>query len=58
MRPIDYHKASEKLLQDASPIRRQLLGEISDNKFKYYVPEESMVPLKELYLGDSGKSVY
>lgn len=49
MRPIDYHKASERLLKDASPIRRQLLGEISDNKFKYYVPEESMVPLKSLY---------
>ncbi len=52
MRPIDYHEASEKLLEGADPIRRQLLGRISDNKFKYYVPEESMVPLKSMYLGE------
>ncbi|OUS70411.1 phytanoyl-CoA dioxygenase [Paenibacillus sp. MY03] len=50
MRPIDYHVASEELLKDADPIRRQLLGHISDNKFKYYVPEESMVPLKSFML--------
>ncbi|WP_199614096.1 phytanoyl-CoA dioxygenase family protein [Paenibacillus alkalitolerans] len=50
MRPIDYHQASERLLKDADPIRRQLLGAISDNKFKYYVPEESMVLLKALYV--------
>lgn len=50
MRPIDYHQADESLLKDASPIRRQLLGQISDNKFKYYVPEDTMVPLKSLLL--------
>ncbi|MFS0724877.1 phytanoyl-CoA dioxygenase family protein [Paenibacillus sp. 1P07SE] len=50
MRPIDYHSATAEQLQDASPIRRQLLGQISDNKFKYYVPEEDMVPLKSLLL--------
>ncbi|MDG0793456.1 phytanoyl-CoA dioxygenase family protein [Cohnella ginsengisoli] len=49
MRPIDYHQASEKLLEGAGPVRRQLLGSISDDKFKYYVPQESMVPLKALY---------
>jgi ectoine hydroxylase-related dioxygenase (phytanoyl-CoA dioxygenase family) len=59
MRPIDYHQAAESLLTDASPIRKQLLGQISDNKFKYYVPEESMVPLKAMYLSpDDEKSVY
>ncbi len=52
MRPIDYHRASPALLEGADPIRRQLLGEISDNCFKYYVPEERMVPLKSLWLGD------
>jgi len=51
MRPIDYHRASPQLLQDADPIRRQLLGDISDNCFKYYVPEESMVPLNQYWLG-------
>lgn len=58
MRPIDYHQASERLLADAEPIRRQLLGAISDNKFKYYVPEESMVPLKSMYLGEAGQGGY
>ena len=58
MRPIDYHRASDALLQGASPIRRQLLGDISSNCFKYYVPEESMVPLKAMWLGGSGASVY
>ncbi|MBW7459290.1 phytanoyl-CoA dioxygenase family protein, partial [Paenibacillus sepulcri] len=59
MRPIDYKTASERLLKDASPIRRQLLGEISDNPFKYYVPDDSMVPLKQLVLGsDVENSVY
>ncbi|XEC94353.1 phytanoyl-CoA dioxygenase family protein [Paenibacillus tarimensis] len=50
MRPIDYHIASERLLKDADPVRRQLLGAISDNKFKYYVPEDAMLPLKSMYL--------
>lgn len=58
VRPIDYHKASETLLQDASPIRKQLLGDISSNFFKYYVPDASMVPLKEMYYGQMAKSGY
>ncbi|GAA4861910.1 hypothetical protein GCM10023310_46630 [Paenibacillus vulneris] len=58
MRPIDYRTASEKLLKDASPIRKQLLGVIDDNPFKYYVPDESMIPLKQQFRGDSGKSEY
>ncbi|TDF99644.1 phytanoyl-CoA dioxygenase family protein [Paenibacillus piri] len=58
MRPIDYRIASEKLLRDATPIRKQLLGVIDDNPFKYYVPQESMVPLKELYLGAAGNGGY
>lgn len=55
MRPIDYHMASESLLKDADPIRCQLLGQISDNKFKYYVPEDSMVPLKSMLVSESSK---
>ncbi|CAG7645118.1 phytanoyl-CoA dioxygenase family protein [Paenibacillus allorhizosphaerae] len=51
MRPIDYHSASPKLLEGADPIRRQLLGDISTNCFKYYVPEPAMVPLKKLWHG-------
>ncbi|MBD2844101.1 phytanoyl-CoA dioxygenase family protein [Paenibacillus sp. IB182496] len=60
MRPIDYHQASERLLAGASPIRRQLLGRISDNPFHYYVPGQSMLPLKELAAGSeqATKSVY
>ncbi|WNR47055.1 phytanoyl-CoA dioxygenase family protein [Paenibacillus roseipurpureus] len=50
MRPIDYHQASPALLEGADPIRRQLLGDISTNRFKYYVPDESMVPLKAMKL--------
>ncbi|OMF38089.1 phytanoyl-CoA dioxygenase [Paenibacillus sp. FSL H8-0548] len=55
MRPIDYHSASERLLKDADPIRRQLLGDISDNKFKYYVPEDAMVPLKSMLLSETDR---
>lgn len=51
IRPIDYHKVSPALLEGASPVRRQLLGDISDNCFKYYVPEDRMVPLKSFWLG-------
>ncbi|MFC3772060.1 phytanoyl-CoA dioxygenase family protein [Paenibacillus sp. GCM10012303] len=51
IRPIDYHQASPALLGGADPIRRQLLGAISDNCFKYYVPEAAMVPLKQYWLG-------
>ncbi|MDR6551768.1 phytanoyl-CoA dioxygenase family protein [Paenibacillus qinlingensis] len=59
MRPIDYHKASDELLEGANPIQRQLLGDISSNYFKYYVPEPSMVPVKQLLLAeDNDKSVY
>lgn len=58
MRPIDYRTASERLLENASPYRKQLLGVIDENPFKYYVPSESMVPLKELYNQDAVKSVY
>ncbi|KRF04144.1 phytanoyl-CoA dioxygenase [Paenibacillus sp. Soil766] len=58
MRPIDYRNASDRLLENASPGRKQLLGVIDKDPFKYYVPQESMVPLKELYVQDAGKSVY
>ncbi|NGP44598.1 phytanoyl-CoA dioxygenase family protein [Bacillaceae bacterium SIJ1] len=58
MRPIDYHQASERLLKDANPNQKQLLGDISTNKFHYYVPQESMVPLKAFYYKDAVKSVY
>ncbi|MDR6881849.1 phytanoyl-CoA dioxygenase family protein [Bacillus sp. 3255] len=58
MRPIDYRTASDRLLATASPYRKQLLGVIDDNPFKYYVPQESMVPLKEFYIHDAGQSVY
>lgn len=49
MKPIDYHQATDRLLRDASPNRRQLLGQIDQNPFKYYVPQESMLPLKQYY---------
>jgi ectoine hydroxylase-related dioxygenase (phytanoyl-CoA dioxygenase family) len=48
MRPIDYHRASDLLLEGASPIRRQLLGQVSDNCFHYYVPAKGMLPVAEL----------
>lgn len=57
MRPIDYKTPSERLLKDANPIRKQLLGFISDNPFNYYVPDDSMVPLKQLSQGTSADSV-
>ncbi|MEC0229894.1 phytanoyl-CoA dioxygenase family protein [Paenibacillus alba] len=53
MRPIDYRSASERLLGNASPYRKQLLGVIDEDPFKFYVPQESMVPLKELHLQSS-----
>ncbi|OAS17408.1 phytanoyl-CoA dioxygenase family protein [Paenibacillus oryzisoli] len=58
MRPIDYRNASDRLLENASPERKQLLGVIDKDPFKYYVPQEAMVPLKALYVQDAGKSVY
>lgn len=59
IRPIDYHRASPALLEGADPIRRQLLGDISDNCFKYYVPEAPMVPLKQFWLGGTaGQTAY
>jgi ectoine hydroxylase-related dioxygenase (phytanoyl-CoA dioxygenase family) len=48
MRPIDYRTPSARLLEHASPFRKQLLGVIDENPFKLYVPDSSMVPLKEL----------
>ncbi|GGD66083.1 phytanoyl-CoA dioxygenase family protein [Paenibacillus nasutitermitis] len=60
MRPIDYKAASERLLKESGPIRRQLLGEISENPFHYYVPGDDMVPLKTLATGGTAAetSVY
>ncbi|MGG1517882.1 phytanoyl-CoA dioxygenase family protein [Paenibacillus oryzisoli] len=58
MRPIDYHQASERLLASATPYRKQLLGSIDSNPFKYYVPNAEMVPLKELAQPEGGTSVY
>jgi ectoine hydroxylase-related dioxygenase (phytanoyl-CoA dioxygenase family) len=59
MRPIDYRTVSDRLLEHASPIRKQLLGVIDENPFKYYVPQESMVPLKQLVQDENnGSSVY
>lgn len=60
MRPIDYTAASPRLLENASPVRRQLLGVISDNPFNYYVPQDAMIPLKRLAEQDAGdmESVY
>ncbi|NIK72002.1 ectoine hydroxylase-related dioxygenase (phytanoyl-CoA dioxygenase family) [Paenibacillus sp. BK720] len=48
MRPIDYHTASPRLLEKATPYQKQLLGVIDSNPFKYYVPDISMLPLSEL----------
>lgn len=48
MRPIDYHAGSPRLLEQATPIQKQLLGVIDSNPFKYYVPDASMLPLREL----------
>lgn len=48
MRPIDYHVPSDKLLKNATPIQKQLLGQIDENPFKFYVPENHMVPLKAM----------
>jgi ectoine hydroxylase-related dioxygenase (phytanoyl-CoA dioxygenase family) len=58
MRPIDYRTATAEQLKNASPIRKQLLGVIDENPFKNYVPSESMVPLKQLYMGDAGRGGY
>ncbi|WP_248930956.1 phytanoyl-CoA dioxygenase family protein [Paenibacillus hamazuiensis] len=58
MRPIDYRTASQRLLLDATPIRRQLLGVIDENPFKYYVPGDALLPLKSLYFGGGEHSVY
>lgn len=58
MRPLDYRTPSAQLLVDAPPIRRQLLGVVDDDPFRNYVPLQTQLPLKSMWLGDSGESVY
>lgn len=53
MRPIDYKIPSERLLNNSNPVRKQLLGIISENPFNYYVPDDSMVPLKQMSQSNS-----
>jgi ectoine hydroxylase-related dioxygenase (phytanoyl-CoA dioxygenase family) len=55
MRPLDYHRASDHMLENADPIRRQLLGQISENPFMYYVSRDIKpeLPLKSFLLEDS-----
>ncbi|GGD77744.1 phytanoyl-CoA dioxygenase family protein [Paenibacillus nasutitermitis] len=59
MRPIDYTIPSEGLLNNSNPVRKQLLGIISENPFNYYVPDDSMVPLKQMLQsnGENSKSI-
>jgi ectoine hydroxylase-related dioxygenase (phytanoyl-CoA dioxygenase family) len=54
MRPIDYRTSSARLIEQASPYRKQLLGVIDENPFMHYVPKSSMVPLKELEGTENG----
>ena len=51
MRPLDYHKVEEHQLEGASPVRRQLLGQLGVDPFNYYVATriESGLPLKAYY---------
>ena len=57
MKPLDYHHVSDHLLENASPVRTQLLGQVDEDPFKYYVVTnlEQELPLKSYLLGEGGK---
>jgi ectoine hydroxylase-related dioxygenase (phytanoyl-CoA dioxygenase family) len=55
-KPGDVFIFAQNLWHAGSPnrsdfTRRQLLGAISENYFKFYIPEELMVPLKKFCFG-------
>jgi ectoine hydroxylase-related dioxygenase (phytanoyl-CoA dioxygenase family) len=45
MRPLDYHQVEPHQLENASPIRRQLLGQLDEEPFNYYVVTKIQTPL-------------
>lgn len=52
MRPLDYHTAPAHLLEGASPVRKQLLGQLDAQPFEYYVTSllKADLPLKSYYM--------
>ena len=56
MRPVDYATIPEAMLEAASPVMRQLLGDVGPSTFHHYMAGE--MPLKALWLGDEPVSCY
>lgn len=48
MRPLDYHTVAPHQLEGASPLRRQMLGQLDDEPFNYFVvtKRQPELPLK------------
>ena len=46
LRPDDYQMASDQLLKDSTPVRRQLLG-VTDSPSGYYLPTSADLPLRD-----------
>lgn len=55
-RPLDYESVPPELMEDASPILRQLLGEVGPATFNHYMPDS--MPLKALWQGEEPVSSY
>lgn len=55
MRPLDYNTVPDHMLENASPVRRQLLGQLGEDPFNYYVSTaiKSGLPLAQYRLEDS-----
>jgi len=57
-RPVDHDGAIPELLADASPVRRQLVGELGSAPVSRYVPSDDWLPLKEFWLGAPPSRTY
>lgn len=55
-RPIDYKTVPPEIMEGASPMLRQLLGDVGPASFNHYMPES--MPLKELWQGAEPVSSY
>jgi len=58
-RPLDYLEVDPALLSDASPARRQLLGQTLAGGLDAYLPSDDVMPLKNMYwVGEAARGTY
>ena len=54
LRPVDYQRMPDALLEQCSPVERQLLGETITHQ-GYYVPTEADTPLRKWFEAQFGQ---